>query len=113
MSARLHEILDRRNAEIAQRKSDRSARADENRRRFPVATSLIDEVAELFGPVKVIAVREPGGDAAGTFGPRPGDICVQAVTEKVQTVAREPERVRKGRPATKDRWYAVEGASDE
>lgn len=79
MNPRLAEILDRRMGLNAQARADRAARAAENRRRFPVVASLVDECVDVFGPVKVVAGREPDGRSFGVFGPRAGDICVQAV----------------------------------
>lgn len=81
MNPRLSEILDRRMAE-------RVARAAENRRQFPTVATLVDEMVQQFGPVKVRAGIEPDGRSFGAFGPGPDEVLVQPVLTPPRKTAR-------------------------
>ncbi|MGE5522593.1 MAG: hypothetical protein ACM3SS_02680 [Rhodospirillaceae bacterium] len=102
---RLQEILDRRNTAIAQnnakRTADDQARRDELARNYPEIARCRNEMEAIFGPVKVF-----GGMQDGVYHGKHVPRGVTPVLERMETKEVAPARVKKGKPATKERWYS-------
>ena len=111
MNPRTAEILSRRMSQIEQTHAARDEAADRNRARFPKVSALLDELKRECPDPKGHRVKfaAEGNERAGRAGLLPGEIAVNArdiVLDHLPGKPFFPDRVRKGKPATKERWYS-------